>query len=62
MEKAKMDEFIELGDTALNVTRDPKVCLITEEGQEEITTIKKKKHLKYEGCDEKQNKIKDEKP
>jgi hypothetical protein len=49
----KLDEFTDLGDTALNVNRDPKVCLITEEGQEEITTIKKKKHLKYEGCDEK---------
>jgi hypothetical protein len=27
--------------------------IITEEGQEEITTIKKKKTLKYEGCDNK---------
>ena len=56
-----MDEFNELGDTALNVNRDPKVCLITEEGQEEITTIKKKKHLKYEGCDKNQKKQKEEK-
>ena len=53
MEKALQNEFIEVGDTALNVSRDPKVCLITEEGQEQITTIKKKKHLKYEGCDQK---------
>ena len=27
--------------------------IITEEGQEEITTVKRKKTLKYEGCDNK---------
>jgi hypothetical protein len=48
METAKQNEFVNIGDTAFNMQRDPKVCLVTEEGQEEITTIKKKKQLKFD--------------
>ena len=63
MEKAKKSTWVDYRDTALNVPdKDPKVAIITEEGQEEITTIKKKKHLKFEGCDDKKATEKEEKP
>ena len=52
IEKLKIQQE-ELSDLAFNVVKDPKTMIITEEGQEEITTVKRKKTLKYEGCDNK---------
>jgi len=43
----------DLNEYAFNVVKDPKYQIITNEGEEEIRTIKKKKVLKYEGCDDK---------
>ena len=35
-------------DTHLNIQRDPEVALITEEGQEDIVEIKRKKKLNFD--------------
>ena len=52
----------DLNEYAFNVVKDPKYQIITNEGVEEIRTIKKKKVLKYEGCDDKKQKEKEEVP